>query len=142
VVGQGQEFTTYRLAGLAAVAAARGDAERAGLLWGVVERLEEERGFKLWHIERARYDGFIASVAGRSTFDEAVLPAASCRWSRRSTTPLGHMTASPSPSRWRAESDRQKGRPCESEHASGAIAGYSIQTTASGARMPDQDISV
>jgi hypothetical protein len=38
----------------------------------VVERLEEERGFKLWHIERARYDGFIASVAGRSTFDESV----------------------------------------------------------------------
>ena len=70
VVGQGQRITTYCLAGLAAVAAARGDAKRAGLLWGVVERLEEERQFQLRRIERVRCDGFIAAVAGSATFDE------------------------------------------------------------------------
>ena len=71
VVGQGQRIARHCLAGLAAVAAARGDAKRAGLLWGVVERLEEERGFKLRPIESERYDGFIATVAGSTTFDKA-----------------------------------------------------------------------
>jgi predicted ATPase/DNA-binding SARP family transcriptional activator len=71
VVGHGRWITTYCLAGLAAVAAARGDARRAGLLWGVVERLEEERGSKLTYFWRGRYDGFIAAVAGSTTFDEA-----------------------------------------------------------------------
>jgi predicted ATPase/DNA-binding SARP family transcriptional activator len=71
VVGQGRWITMYCVAGLAAVAAARGDARRAGLLWGVVERLEEERGSKLTHFWRVRYDGFIAAVAGSATFDEA-----------------------------------------------------------------------
>jgi predicted ATPase/DNA-binding SARP family transcriptional activator len=65
-------FTTYCLAGLAAVAAARGDAEGAARLWGVVERLEEERGFKLNHFERMRYEQIIATVAGSAAFDEAV----------------------------------------------------------------------
>jgi tetratricopeptide (TPR) repeat protein len=72
VVGHGRWSTTYCLAGLAAVAAAGGDARRAGLLWGVVERLEEERGSKLTHFWRVRYDKLIASVAGNGTFDEAV----------------------------------------------------------------------
>jgi hypothetical protein len=71
VVGHGQWITTYCLAGLAAVAAARGDASRAGLLWGVVERLEEERGSKLTYFWRERYDRFIAAVAGSTTFDNA-----------------------------------------------------------------------
>jgi predicted ATPase/DNA-binding SARP family transcriptional activator len=71
VVGQGQRITTHCLAGLAAVAAARGDAKRAGLLWGVVERLEEERGFKLRPIEGERYARLIATVAGSTTFDKA-----------------------------------------------------------------------
>jgi predicted ATPase/DNA-binding SARP family transcriptional activator len=72
VVGHGRWSTTYCLGGLAAVAAARGDAGRAGLLWGVVERLEEERGSKLTHFWRVRYDRFIAAVADSTTFDEAV----------------------------------------------------------------------
>jgi predicted ATPase/DNA-binding SARP family transcriptional activator len=71
LLGQGQRMTTYSLAGLAAVAAARGDVEGAGLLWGVVKRLEEERGFELPQFERARYEGFIGTVAGSTTFDEA-----------------------------------------------------------------------
>jgi predicted ATPase/DNA-binding SARP family transcriptional activator len=71
VVGHGRWITTYCLAGLAAVAAARGDASRAGLLWGVVERLEEERGSKLTYFWRERYDRFIAAVAGSTTFDNA-----------------------------------------------------------------------
>jgi tetratricopeptide (TPR) repeat protein len=64
-------FTTYSLAGRAAVAAARGDAQRAGLLWGAVERLEEERQCKLGPSERVRYNGLIATVARSPTFDEA-----------------------------------------------------------------------
>ena len=32
-------------------------------------RLEDERGFKLNH--RARYEGFIATLSGNTTFDEA-----------------------------------------------------------------------
>jgi predicted ATPase/class 3 adenylate cyclase len=67
-----RQHTTYCLAGLAAVAAARGDAESAGRLWGVVERLEEERGFKLNHFERVRYEQIIATVAGGAAFEEAV----------------------------------------------------------------------
>jgi hypothetical protein len=70
-VGQGKGFTMYCFAGLAAVAAARGDAKRAGLLWGVVERLEEELECKLRPIEGVRYDGFLTTVAGSITFDEA-----------------------------------------------------------------------
>jgi hypothetical protein len=71
VVGQGQRITMYCLAGLAVVAAARGDAERAGLLWGTVQGLEERLQCKLWPIEGMRYDEFIATVAGSATFDEA-----------------------------------------------------------------------
>jgi predicted ATPase/DNA-binding SARP family transcriptional activator len=71
-LGWGHRLTMYCLAGLAAVAAARGDAEGAGRLWGVVQRLEEERGFKLSHFERVRYEQMIATVAGSAAFDEAV----------------------------------------------------------------------
>jgi predicted ATPase/DNA-binding SARP family transcriptional activator len=71
-LGRHQPCTTHCLAGLAAVAAARGDAEGAGRLWGVIEYLEEERGFKLNHFERVRYERFIATVAGSAAFDEAV----------------------------------------------------------------------
>jgi predicted ATPase/DNA-binding SARP family transcriptional activator len=71
-LGTHQPCTTHCLAGLAAVAAARGDAEGAGRLWGVVQRLEGERGFKLNHFERVRYEQIIATVAGGAGFDEAV----------------------------------------------------------------------
>jgi predicted ATPase/DNA-binding SARP family transcriptional activator len=71
VVGEGKGFAMYCFAGLAAVAAARGDAKRTGLLWGVVERLEEELQCKLRPPEGVREHGFIATVAGSTTFDEA-----------------------------------------------------------------------
>jgi predicted ATPase/DNA-binding SARP family transcriptional activator len=72
VVGKGKGFTMHCLGGLAAVAAARGDARRAGLLWGAVERLEEELECQLMPIVGMRYDGFLTTVAGSTTFTEAV----------------------------------------------------------------------
>ena len=45
----------YSLAGLAATAAAAGNIERAGRLWGAVEHFEEERTVRLTPSERARY---------------------------------------------------------------------------------------
>jgi predicted ATPase len=73
----------YCTGGLAAVAAASGDAERAGRLWGAVETLERERGFPLVEPERPRYETLLARVdqavfaeaterGRRMTFDEAI----------------------------------------------------------------------
>jgi predicted ATPase/DNA-binding SARP family transcriptional activator len=70
-VGAGEVVVVYCLAGLSCVAAARGDAERAGRLWGAVERLEDKRGFKMNHVERVRYEQLIANVALNPTFEEA-----------------------------------------------------------------------
>jgi predicted ATPase len=70
--GMGQRTIAYCLAGLAAVAAARGDAEGAGHLWGAVEQLEERMGVKLHAAERARYERLMARVEGRPAFDGAV----------------------------------------------------------------------
>jgi hypothetical protein len=60
------------VAGLGAVAAARGDTVRAGRLWGVVERLEEEMGVRLHGAERVRYERLISSVEGDPAFTAAV----------------------------------------------------------------------
>jgi len=70
-LGPGKRVVAYCLAGLSSVAAARGDAERAGRLWGAVEHLEDKRGFKINHVERVRYERLIATVARSPTFDEA-----------------------------------------------------------------------
>jgi tetratricopeptide (TPR) repeat protein len=56
----------YALGGLAATAAVRGEAERAGRLWGAVERLEEERGAPLRSFERARYCRFLDRLEGEA----------------------------------------------------------------------------
>jgi MalT-like TPR region len=54
-----QRSAAYALGGLAATAAARGELERAGRVWGAVERLEDERGARLQSVERARYMRFL-----------------------------------------------------------------------------------
>lgn len=53
-------WTVYTLAGLAQVALARGDAERAGLLWGTAEK--EGVHFPSWEGERDRRGGPLADV--------------------------------------------------------------------------------
>ena len=70
------------LAALAVVAARRGDAARAGLLWGVAERLDEELGDNLWRVSRAEFEEMLGErdstfeqrrVEGEALpFDEAV----------------------------------------------------------------------
>jgi hypothetical protein len=70
-VGKRQRIITYCFAGFAAVEAARGEVQRAGRLWGIVERQEGERGFKLNHRERVRYERRIETLAGDTTFHEA-----------------------------------------------------------------------
>jgi predicted ATPase/class 3 adenylate cyclase len=52
----------YSLAGIAAVAAARGEAERAALLWGFVERDEQRLQFSLRG--RALYERHVSGLAG------------------------------------------------------------------------------
>ena len=52
----------YSLGGLAAAAAAAGQLERAGRLWGVVEQLEVQRGAPLGSFARARYRRFFATL--------------------------------------------------------------------------------
>ena len=70
--GVGDTFCVlYCLAGLAAVAALEDDAERAGLLWGAVQSLEEDAGFLVMGFERRRYDAAIARLGG-AAFDAHV----------------------------------------------------------------------
>ena len=52
----------YALGGLAAAAAATGQLERAGRLWGVVEQMEAQRGAPLESFARARYRRFLATL--------------------------------------------------------------------------------
>jgi predicted ATPase/DNA-binding SARP family transcriptional activator len=77
-----ERYAAYALAGLAAVAAARGDLQKAGRLWGAVERIEESREASL-AFRRFRYEQWLESAprpvtpedvhAGRAmTLDEAV----------------------------------------------------------------------
>jgi predicted ATPase len=61
----------YCLAGLAAVAADRGDAERAGRLWGAFARIGEETEAAYAASERARYERHIHEVAS-SEFEAGV----------------------------------------------------------------------
>jgi predicted ATPase/class 3 adenylate cyclase len=57
----------YCLAGLAAVAAERGDTERAGLLWGFVEAFEKRLQFSLrW---RGLYEERVAGLAGTDSYN-------------------------------------------------------------------------
>ncbi len=49
----------YCVAGLAAVAAAAGDTERAGVLWGARQALERELKYPVLQYERELYDGLI-----------------------------------------------------------------------------------
>jgi ATP/maltotriose-dependent transcriptional regulator MalT len=51
-------WALYTLAGLAQVALARGDLERAGLLWGAAEK--EAESLPRWPDERARRIGTLA----------------------------------------------------------------------------------
>jgi predicted ATPase/DNA-binding SARP family transcriptional activator len=67
-LGMSQRMIAYCLAGLAAVAAANGDAERAGRLWGALERREDAMGVTLHSAERNRYERLVESVAGRDDF--------------------------------------------------------------------------
>jgi predicted ATPase/class 3 adenylate cyclase len=57
----------YCLAGLAAVAAERGDADRAALLWGFVEADEERLQFTLRR--RGTYEQSLAGVAGTEPYE-------------------------------------------------------------------------
>jgi predicted ATPase/DNA-binding SARP family transcriptional activator len=66
--GMGQRTITYCLAGLAAVAAAREEVERAGRLWGAVEQREDEMGVRLHDVERRRYERLIAAVGEDGEF--------------------------------------------------------------------------
>jgi hypothetical protein len=49
----------YCVAGLAAVAAAAGDTERAGVLWGARQALERELKYPVLQYEREQYDRLI-----------------------------------------------------------------------------------
>lgn len=49
-------LVAYCLAGLAGVAAKGDDAEAAGRLWSLAERLEQQIGFRMLRTERARYE--------------------------------------------------------------------------------------
>jgi predicted ATPase/DNA-binding SARP family transcriptional activator len=63
----------YSLGGLAATAASRGELERAGRLWGVVERLEEERGARLRSFERSRYTRRLATLDAEALSHERAI---------------------------------------------------------------------
>lgn len=65
-----QRHSAYCLGGLAATAASRGNAKRAGRLWGAVEAFEASRRLTLQSPERQRYELRIARVEG-STFEAA-----------------------------------------------------------------------
>jgi predicted ATPase len=57
-------LTAYCLAGLAAVAAARGERAVAARLWGCVRNYEETSGEHLYAAERARYERMLVELEG------------------------------------------------------------------------------
>jgi tetratricopeptide (TPR) repeat protein len=65
-IRMGQRTIAYCLAGLAAVAAARGDSATARRFWDAVERLEGEMGVRLHQVERVRYERLVATVIDTS----------------------------------------------------------------------------
>ena len=71
----------YAVAGLAAVAARRGDTERAGMLWGAVTALEVEDGWTLRDYESGPYEEAIAACRS----DETIIFAAAAERGRRLT---------------------------------------------------------
>jgi tetratricopeptide (TPR) repeat protein len=77
----------FALARLARVAAATGDPEQAGRLWGAIEAEERRGGLGAWHDQRSRFEGPVLEEAGPDfergraegrllSFDEAVAAAA------------------------------------------------------------------
>ena len=60
----------YSLAGLASVAARRGQRERAGRLWGASDAFQRASGIELLAFERVLYEEALAAVAG-SEFEHA-----------------------------------------------------------------------
>jgi predicted ATPase/DNA-binding SARP family transcriptional activator len=52
----------YTLGGLAAVAALRGDGNRAGTLWGALERIERESAAEIGRRERERYEARLRTL--------------------------------------------------------------------------------
>jgi predicted ATPase len=58
-LAQDKVLMLFGFGGLAATAAARAEAPRAGRLWGGVERLEDEQGTPIRSSERARYMRFL-----------------------------------------------------------------------------------
>ena len=65
-----QRLILFGAAGLAAIAAARGDAERAGRIWGAVEAEASTGRVGRWHRERPEYEGSVLIVDG-DVFREA-----------------------------------------------------------------------
>jgi hypothetical protein len=63
-----RQVRVYGLALLACIAARKGRAERAGILWGAVEKEEERSPVGRWESERDRYAAVVLTVAG-SNFD-------------------------------------------------------------------------
>ena len=68
MLGSGAErLVGYGVAGLGAVAAERGDAERAALLWGFVEAYEERLQFTLRG--RRLYERHLAGLVGTKAYE-------------------------------------------------------------------------
>ncbi|HVE92582.1 MAG TPA: adenylate/guanylate cyclase domain-containing protein [Actinomycetota bacterium] len=65
---------TYCVAGLASVAARAGEHQTAATLWARAEQDEERLGFRILHVERARYEAAIAPILS----DPAFVPAEDC----------------------------------------------------------------
>jgi hypothetical protein len=61
-------WIAYCLAGLACVAALRGDAVGAGENWGRVERIEDETGDRLHGWERERYERILEPLSNDAAF--------------------------------------------------------------------------
>src|SRR5262249_26773228 len=54
----------YSLAGLASVAAVRGERKRAGRLWGASQAFQQRAGGELLAIDRRRYEEVLATITG------------------------------------------------------------------------------
>ena len=78
-----ERLAVHPVAGLAAVAAAEGETERAGTLWGVAAAFERDVGLRLDEFERHDYETTLDQVAGPAfqlgfergttmTYDQAV----------------------------------------------------------------------
>jgi tetratricopeptide (TPR) repeat protein len=59
-----ERFVVQGFAGLAAVSAAQGETQRAGVLWGAVTAREEAIGRRIPHYDRRTYEKSVAAAAG------------------------------------------------------------------------------